>query len=186
MDSKLRCVFDMPAENEKTVSGWVFMFFLMLALSCRQCVKWQKAWLHSCYPLLKLLSKTDSWLFYGCICLWLCLSVCVCEPDFGHSMKWKAIRYPPVSQSRNHPHCLWSPWPPVWMMERSRRSWRNVKDCRRRCSGYERRTNRSGWVFAICILINIIVSNSHEYFKTLDTFLLFSFKLLIQIYKIMH
>lgn len=123
MDSKLRCVFDMPAENEKTVSGWVFMFFLMLALSCWQCVKWQQAWLHSCYPLLKLLSKTDSWLFNGCICLWLCL----CEPDFGHSMKWKAIRYPPVSQSRNHPHCLWSPWPPVWMMERSRRSWRNVK-----------------------------------------------------------
>ncbi len=54
MDSKLRCVFDMPAENEKTVSGWVFMFFLMLTLSSMQFMKWQRqqAWC----PVLKLIS----------------------------------------------------------------------------------------------------------------------------------
>lgn len=33
-----------------------------------------------------------------------------------------------------------------------------------------------------CILTNIIVNNSHRYFKTFDIFLIFSFKLKIQIY----
>lgn len=172
MDSKLRCVFEMPAENEKTVSGWVFMCFLMLALSCRQCVKWQwqQAWLHSCHPLLKL-SILGTFMDAFAYC---CVFVFVCEPDFGRSMKWKAIRYPPVSQSRNHPHCLWSPWPPVWMMERWRRSWRNVKDCRRRCSGYERRTNRSGWVCLLNafsqILLSAIVINIWKHFLSNSKF----------------
>lgn len=40
-------------------------------------------------------------------------------------------------------------------------------------------------VFANCILTNI-VSNSHRYFKILETCLLFSFKLKIQMYIIMY
>lgn len=103
------------------------------------------------FRLCKDLIDLRGFVFYTLSCsslipIHICLCVC------GGSMTWTAIRSP-VFRSRNRPRCQWSPWLPVWMTERWKRSWRSAKGCRRRFSGYERRTNRSGWgcVFVFCI-----------------------------------
>lgn len=65
-----------------------------------------------------------------------------------HSMRVKprilCLLLPPLLRPSTH-HCP-SPPAPRWTTERWRRSWRSASDCRWRCRGYGRRTNRSGWM----------------------------------------